>query len=189
MRYEDVIDGTAFIAPEKAAEEQDEEPVVVKKRKRDNIDSLVGELLSTTKAEPVEADEPNRDTSEEKEAEDAKPKVDALPSRSSVFERKPSVLHATRDSAFATPASAGPSRLPSSRAPPSSDLSVPNTGPSTSRSRGQNNNLFFDGLVFSHAIAEGYQGLESALTQFGGKVVSESDRLAGEQVDYVVIRM
>ncbi|TXT13776.1 hypothetical protein VHUM_01143 [Vanrija humicola] len=170
VRPEDVLDGSVFRQHEKEVPVEDEElqPAVARKRKRGGIDDLVGELLSTT-----EPPEPKRQSP----AADKKPEVvelDALPRRqTAAYDPQASVLHATKSGAFDQPAAAGPSKLPKAEATPVDNTSVP----------------IFHGLRFSHAIPDGYHGLENALRQHGGVTVSEADRLAGAPVDYVIVRL
>lgn len=150
---------------------EDDTPVVVRKRKRETMDSLVGELLSTANVpEPgvINVDVmPDTEMGMEME--------DVLPSRAGdVFERKPSVLHASRTNSFAVlPDKA---RFTESAAPA-------DVAPRPPRSN------IYSGLRFSHTVAQGQQPLENAVKSFGGALVPEADRLAGAPVDYVVIRL
>lgn len=49
--------------------------------------------------------------------------------------------------------------------------------------------MFYDGLRFSHIIDEECVGLENALVAHGGTFVPNEERLAGTEVDYVVVRL
>lgn len=175
VRPEDVLDGSVFRQPEKEEVPVDEEelqPAVARKRKRGGIDDLVGELLSTT--EPAES----KRASPTVDQKPAAIELDELPRRqTAAYDPQASVLHATKSGAFDKPAAAGPSKPPKVDAPPSHDAS--RTSPVS----------IFHGLRFSHAIPDGYQGLENALRQHGGVTVSEADRLAGAPVDYVIVRL
>jgi DNA replication regulator DPB11 len=184
VKYEDVIDGTAFLPVEEKkpeGEHDDDEPVVVKKRKRENIHNLVGELLSTTT--PLERKPTEVELLPAMDADKGSaPPEEELPSRSSVFDRKASVLHASRSTAFAATSGVSRSGLLASA------TSEPDAEPEHTSKR-QRTPSFFSGLRISHAIAEGYEGLENALHQHGATIVTEQERLAGAPVDYVVTRL
>jgi DNA replication regulator DPB11 len=192
VSYESVMDGTAFLPPEKEAEggknvdEEENAPVKnVRKRKHETMENLVGELLGEAKAEPKEQEEPKdevQDLAEDNKSE-VKPKVEqpaeAMPARDSAFEVKQSVLHASRSTAFSidSPPSvvtAGPSRL----SPPARGTPPDRPAPT-----------LFAGLRMSHAVSEGYEVLEIALKEHGATLVREQDRLLGSDVDYLVVRL
>lgn len=174
IRMESVLDGSCFEPPptEQAQEkEEDDEPAVLrKKRKQEGMGSLVDELLSMAgvaapeaKVEPA-AQEP-----------ETKPELPSAAPRS--FDRKPSLLDVSKSTSFAVSAEAGPSK-PLPLAPvPDADCSAPRPP------------QFFAAMRFTHVIAEGCQGLENALKQHGGTVVSESEWRAGALVDYVIVRL
>lgn len=181
VKPEEVLDGSIFgklvRVPHTTTEEEEEEvPVVVKRKKGEGMESLVGELLSTTKQGAVDVDV--KPVVEKVEDEEAQPEEEVR-RRPGEFERKPSVLHASRSTAFTAQAGSS-SRLNAEPVDASTVAATAVAEPSTQ---------FFAGLSFSHAIAEGYQGLENALAQYGGRVVTEADRLAGVPVDYVIVRL
>jgi hypothetical protein len=197
-----VLSGKIFEEEEKAvekpgAEDEHHEPAVVKKRKRPAMDSLVGEIFSTTivKAELI----PVIQAIEEEKAVPMILDDRAVPLPVSLAEppepeRKPSMLHLSRDTSFAAPAPvAGPSRL----TPVHADPSVPSTiiaahpvdvdtelnvNPAPSP-------MFYTGYRFSHVIEESCGGLEKALTSHGGILITEEERLQGAEVDYVIMRL
>lgn len=216
VNYEDVLDGSVFVQPAKETNDNDnnnndndeDQPIVVRKRKRGNVETLVGELLSTTKVKEEMPDIRVASSTAEIPLLDGDvsmvdvslhmtPRVvdkpaaeELLPSRGGPFEHRPSRLHISRAASFAAPAAAGPSRLPTTAVPhkPSTGASMPNTSAPQQPTRELQ--PFFNGLRFSHAIAEGYQGLENALVQHGGVVVSEEERLSGaREVDFVIVRL
>jgi DNA replication regulator DPB11 len=202
---EDVISGKiwereeAAVAEEEAEEEK--EPAVVKKRKRPAMDSLVGEIISTAGVK-VENDVDMTNQGDVNlddlplEITEIPPPIPKEEEPRQVVERKPSMLHSSRSTSFAArfPV-AGPSR-PS---PLNPDPSFPSTAPAavvqragdmpTDKPAPAPSPAFYTGLVFSHAINEQCEGLEKALKSHGGLLVSESDRLAGKDVDYVIIRL
>lgn len=171
IKLESVLDGSCFEPPPEKEQQQPEEdePVVLrKKRKQEDMGNLVSELLSTTgvpvPAEDMQVDSPGAEP-------EVKPDSTTLAPRT--FERKPSLLHVTKSTSFAVPAAdAGSSKMSveperSSRPPPQ----------------------FFSAMRFTHVISEGCQGLENALKQHGGTVVSEAEWRAGALVDYVIVRL
>lgn len=185
----------------KTEAEAENEPAVVRKRKREGMESLVGEIISTT-AVKVEPDEglpqqvdikPGDDTdlnddggigSAIKSGEMAAPEI---PTRSSGSSRKPSLLHASRTTSF----SAGPSKL--SMVTPEPDPSMPATAPvrptGDQLARHNDTPQIFAGLRISHLIEESYEGLQRALVAHGAELVSEEDRVEGQEVDYVIVRL
>ncbi|KAL1411271.1 protein kinase activating protein dpb11 [Vanrija albida] len=177
VRPEDVLDGSVFRPPEKEVlvEEEELQPAVARKRKRGGIDDLVGELLST--ADPIVPTSTTPLTAPPSEQKPEVMEIDELPRRQTgAYDPQASVLHVTKSGAFDNPAAAGPSKLPKAEAP-ADDASRTSPVP------------LFHGLRFSHAIPDGYQGLENALRQHGGVTISEADRLAGAPVDYVIVRL
>lgn len=167
----EALDGSVFerLRPAGPPPVDEEQPVVVRKRKRGTRDSLVGELLSasnipTPEAQAPDAEQPKLDTSIDVDMQE-----DALPSRAGdVFERKESRLHASRTSAF----DAGPSRT-----------SPPAGAPAKVAEK-----KLFAGLRFSHTI-DNAEVLEKAIRLRSGTWVSEADLREGAQVDYLIIRL
>lgn len=176
---EEVLDGSVFerLRPRSSPPPQDDQPVIVRKRKRETMDTLVGELLSTANVEAevkvevvdVDAQEHGQDVT-----------TDELPSRGDAFERKPSVLHASRSDSFAKISAAGPSR--------SDSFAIPNADGSTSVPRAPRKKIYA-GLRFAYAIPQGAKPLENAILGLGATLIREPERLAGEPVDYLVIRL
>lgn len=171
IKLESVLDGSCFEPPPELVKEQaeEDEPVVLrKKRKQEDMGNLVNELLSTTgvpvKTEDMEVDSPGAES-------ETKPDPMSLAPRT--FERKPSLLHVTKSTSFAVPAAnAGPSKMPVAEG-----------------ERSGSPPQFFADMRFTHVISEGCQGLENALKQHGGTVVSEAEWRAGALVDYVIVRL
>jgi DNA replication regulator DPB11 len=221
MRLEDVMDGSAFEMEERAEEGPQEvkdnhEPAPVKKRKREAMESLVGDLISTrtTKVSPALPDPDEEYEAERQVLQRASTsRIEREPTVIIEATRKPSMLQSiSRSESFAARPTAGTGRV-SSRlspvrrtsparntveapavaqrepsAPPHISADVPpnaKAGPSGVSSSPQ----FFAGLRFSHDIKESSGGLEKALVTHGAELVSEQRRLAGEDVDYVVIRL
>jgi DNA replication regulator DPB11 len=190
VRAEDVLDGTVFQAQEqekqinvgvKTEDENEEGPAVMRKRKRDD---LVEELISTTTTAvkpEIALDDimaPLRNHHEHV----SEPIRPISRTGTSVNElRKASLLHATRTASFAGPGIdlATPSMPATLPQPPSADL------------LGSKNAIpaIFAGLRFSHLIDEAYESLERALVAHGGRIVSEQERIAGERVDHVIVRL
>ncbi|KAL7422194.1 protein kinase activating protein dpb11 [Cryptotrichosporon argae] len=199
-KAEDVLSGNL---PKlgKEAKHDEPEPVVIKRRKKDGMDGLVGDILSVTPVVKTDPADIKPDIKTDADAMNVDPKGEAaaaLLARTSAFERKPSVLHASRSTSFqAQPSAAGPSREPDTSTTaasgrPLSDMSLPSSArfsggiqPPATASGAQ----MFGGLKFSHTVAEGFGGLENALRQHGGEVVPEADRLQGAEVDYVIVRL
>lgn len=121
QRTEDVLNGIIF-ADEKPAEvkNREETPTALKKRRKEGINSLVGELMTTAtretrvKTEPAEdaqldvdsrrdaagaPDDSHAGREEESLVDEAR-----RPMRGPVIERKPSLLHRPRTAAFDAPA-------------------------------------------------------------------------------------
>jgi len=172
LKAEDVINGTVFLEEgevvKKAVVKEEEGPAVLRKRKREDIDSLVGNLISTTiaKIEVPDATTPSRPSGRGTASNEL---------------RKASLLHATRTTSFGpVKSSDGPTPSMPATAP------QPPTGELPS---GQTGAQIFAGLRIGHLIDEAYEGLERALAAHGGTFVTEQQRLGGEQVDYVVVRL
>ena len=119
-RADDVMNGIIF-ADEKPAEvkKREEEPTALKKRRKEGITSLVGELMTTTaretrvKTEPAEdaemaVDAPDdvreQDRRRPKREEDSTTDEGLRSMGRPEVERKPSLLHRPRTSAFDAPA-------------------------------------------------------------------------------------
>lgn len=190
---EDVLSGKCFEKTVKAEaehqEKEDDEPAVVRKRKRDDgIESLVGDLISTAAAVSsrptglVLEDEhkPGPPTSRGDQRATA---VEA--------ERKPSMLHMSRTTSFAAgpskpssapPKDASPNPLPTSDpvlSAPAPDAAAPLAVDATPQ--------IFAGLTFTPIIAEDHKSLIMALKAHGGQVVPDAERT--DDVDYVIVRL
>lgn len=182
-----MINGTVVFEDSKPevpkSEAVENEPAALRKRKREGMSSLVGEIISTT-AVKTEQDEP-----QEGETSDVFSDAQArdTPTRASSGRRKASLLHASRTTSF----SAGPSKL--SIVYPEIDPSMPATAPVQPTSHGQADGnargQIFAGLRISHLIDESPEGLQGALRQHGAELVSEEERLDGQEVDFVVVRL
>jgi DNA replication regulator DPB11 len=171
VKAEDVINGTIFLEDgevvKKEIVKEEEGPAVLRKRKREDIDSLVGDLISTTVAKI--------------EIGDGTPTRPSGRGTASNELRKASLLHATRTASF------GPVKSNDGPTP-----SMPATAPQPPTAellRGQSAVQIFAGLRIGHLIEEAYEGLERALAAHGGTFVTEEQRLQGAQVDYVVVRL
>lgn len=168
------------------AEAEENEPAAVRKRKREGMSSLVGEIISTTaiKAEP---EEPPENAQSEVFDDTSAAGLDVPNATRASGRRQASLLHASRTTSF----SAGPSKL--SMVYPEVDPSMPATAPSRPPNDGavdlDGNGKFFAGLKISHLIDESPEGLQGALGQHGAELVTEEERLEGTEVDYVVVRL
>jgi DNA replication regulator DPB11 len=180
-------------------QEEDNEPATLRKRKRENLDNLVGELISSAaiKVEPstdalVPPANPDDLDFKPSLAHVATPDPAEAPmiaprqSRREPELRKTSLLHATRTNSFAGPSKAAAHTLELDPSLPASVPSAPVTQPAPG---GEEFPLIFDGLRFSHLIEEKAAGLEQALIKHGGTLVSEQERLDGEDVDYIIVRL
>lgn len=186
---EDVLDGTIKPVLPKVKEREEEdtnEPAVLKKRKRDS--NLVNELLSNTAAVKVEV---SAAAPFDPEALVDKPSKAGAESRTSM-------LHISRTTSFGPTGLAGKPRedSTSSKGTTSNGATTSSGLPETVRSGGDTSSggsgpvlRIFEGLRFSHVIASETRGLEEALKRYGGTVVSEEERLEGEHVDYVIVRL
>ena len=202
----------------KKEEKVEQEPAVVKKRKRDAMDSLVGDIISTASRSNMPRErEASRTASAGPEPKEVKPEVDVdvdVPPPPQVEqgrrepERKPSLLHRTRTSAFEDPR---PLDRPLADRKPTSSFPPTALGPTTSSSATlplppeimgdgdvnvkmeaddlEVNDKFFSGLRFSHVIEEKCKGLEVALVAHGGVFIPDKERQAGAEVDYIVVRL
>lgn len=172
IKMESVLDGSCFEPPPEQEQEKaaDDEPVVLRrKRKQEDVGNLVSELLSTTGVS-VPADE----LSVESPGAEPETKPESTSIAPRTFERKPSLLHVTKSTSFAIPAAQAESTK---------------LAPSEPESAGSRPPQFFAAMRFTHVISEGCQGLENALKQHGGTVVSESEWRAGALVDFVIVRL
>jgi DNA replication regulator DPB11 len=195
VKAEDVLNGTVrfddesepAVAPATKAEggEKDDGPAVLRKRKREDIDSLVGDLISTTVAKA----EAGNDGPSSRALNSSGPSRPGPASTSNEL-RKASLLHATRTASFG-PASFAFGPQKSSNLDPTP--SMPDTAPQPPTGdvlKGREGVVqMFAGLRFSHLIDEAYEGMERALIAHGGVVVTEEARLEGEQVDLVIVRL
>lgn len=179
---ETIMDGSVFQEleqlPQPQADETEDQPIAVRKRKREDMEALVGNLLSTSTPDimvvNIDSEEAGPVTEEPKAAEE-------LPRRPGAFDRKPSLLHASRSTAFSAPPTKPSAVLvDNSSGVEAKTSTIPAAGPSEQ---------FFAGLRFSLYIKEPYHGLQEALINFGGEIVTEEARAAGAHVDYVVVRL
>lgn len=173
IKMESVLDGSCFEPPpeQEPVKKEDEEPATLrKKRKQEDMGNLVSELLWTTGVLPpeeVRVDSPGADADPE-----TKPDPQRLATRT--FERKPSLLHVTKSTSFAASAA---------------DVNASKMLVAEPELPGSKPPQFFAAMRFTHVISEGCQGLENALRQHGGTVVSEAEWRAGALVDYVIVRL
>lgn len=210
VRAEDVLDGTVFqeqdrereIGQEEEEQEQgkggggkpkteeanEEGPAVVRKRKRDD---LVEELISTTTTKPEIREDGMAPPPNHRDHD-----LEAGPSRSTsrtgagVNElRKASLLHATRTASFGLVKSGNGNGNGGDPLTPSMPATLPQ--PPSADFLGSKTVLpaIFAGLRFTHLIDEAYESLERALVAHGGKIVSEQERIAGEHVDHIIVRL
>lgn len=192
----------------------DTEPAMVRKRRREGMPTLVDELISTARVkveQPTEFElsldrpvSPSIHGATEDPKDDA-PILEAQEPQVLVkVEKKPSMLHVSRSTSFATPHTAGPSDEPDSDAldhPPAADgvrpeSAVParlsakdDSGAVGEVSKPITSSKFFEGVKFGHIIKDQKELFEKALLDHGGILVSEDDRKQGEEVDYVVMRL
>lgn len=221
LRAEDVLNGKVVREEPKAQIEvkpettESNEPAVMRKRKREALDSLVGELISTTaiKVEPLA--EPSAAIGQPAAKQvvqpalqpTAFPAIDLKPDRLNAepvedtksrrhepdLSRKPSMLHTSRATSF-TAAEFSKPQVPfaPSTHTPAMPLSPPPTAAVISMKReptrtAQGN--FYAGYRFSHNIDEHCEGLENALVAHGGTLITEQERMQGAPVDFVVVRL
>ncbi|WWD01536.1 hypothetical protein V866_008481 [Kwoniella sp. B9012] len=159
------------------------EPAVIRKRKRESISTLVTELVSTTGVKP------NRETSVTKRSVSPH-KQKSVDEPKTELDRKPSLLHVSRSTSFATNPPVPPSKITSNADKPSS--SIPPTSQAITNQQDEPANTpkrFFEGIKFSHVIREQCDGLENALKQHGGVLVTDQKRIEGEKVDYIIVRL
>lgn len=167
------------------------------------MDSLVGELISTTRKDPAEikvetkrnnlaacdGERARRTASPEEVKSDVVPQT-SRPSLRTEPERKPSMLHISRNTAFATHVTPFDNSKSSSSLPPTAPLNPSTLQPMKMEDRAPApTQRFFEGLRFSHVISESCENLERAIVVHGGVVVTEAERLEGGEVDYVVVRL
>ncbi|ORX39769.1 hypothetical protein BD324DRAFT_233372 [Kockovaella imperatae] len=111
-------------------------------------------------------------------------------SRAVEQERKPSVLTMPRTSSFApSSALAGPSKITMAQMSTTNQIEASTADPPKTGEVPIATPRIFDGLRFSHVIQENCESLEKALVGHGGMLVSETERLAGAQVDYIIVRL
>jgi DNA replication regulator DPB11 len=183
LKAEDVINGTIFLDEEgvelpKKEVKEEEGPAVVRKRKREDIDALVGDLISTTaavNASKLEAAPQDGDVS----SPTSRPSGRGTASSEL---RKASLLHATRTASF------GPVKSDTDGPTPSMPATAPQP-PTGALLGGPSAIPIFAGLRIGHLIDEAYEGLERALAAHGGVLVTEEQRQQGQQVDYIVVRL
>lgn len=176
VKAEDVLSGDVLMDEEAVLKKEPKEedgPAVIRKRKREDIDSLVGNLISTTMAK-VEAGSDG----------DITPSRPSRRGTASSELRKSSLLHATRTASFGPskpnldpmPMASMPATAPQ---PPTAELLAGKSGAPP----------IFAGLRIGHLIDEAYGGLERAIVAHGATLVTEEQRLQGDQVDYVIVRL
>ncbi|KAK8869919.1 hypothetical protein IAR55_000487 [Kwoniella newhampshirensis] len=183
------------------------EPAAIRKRRKEGLNTLVGELISTTSVR-AETTLPTVDGVESHPSPTNQPANELLPStevedtaqlRKTVTPlRKESMLHMSRSTSFAAP-TAGPSnpsafRTSEATEPKHPTAAVPQVDvagddANVSHQDSQRPTRFFDGLRFSHVIKEHCEGLENALKMHGGVLVTEGQRLEGEKVDFAIVRL
>ena len=165
-RADAVLAGTVFAHVEapvrEATEEADaHEPAVLKKANDGNLDALLGDIRSGLPTAPTVESQPPADRVS---SGDDQPQRRAME-----VERKSSILHTSRESAFNT-------------AKNEVVGATTDAGPSGSAQ-------FFATLRFTHVIREPCEGLEQALVTHGGTLVPEEEWLSGKEVDYVITRL
>lgn len=210
MRYliraiEDVLDGTVVVVTEPhgqvAEAEPEQEPTVLRKRKRD-MDNLVVEIISTSVASTRQRTDDTADPVKIKPRESdiemitsarrssSPPKRRRLPTETDIIktdspvERKFSLLHLSRDTAFSSPTAA-------QQGQPTIGITDP-AGPiigMTGQSDAVPTQQFFEGLRFAIRIDLDCELLKRTLIQHGGVVVTEDERLSGSKVDYIIVRL
>lgn len=184
--------------------EPEQEPAVLRKRKRD-MDNLVVEIISTSAAstrqrtddtaDPVKIKPRDSDiemiTSARRSS--SPPKRRRLPTETDIIktdspsvEKKFSLLHLSRDTAFSSPTAA-------QQGQPTIGISDP-TGPipdigMTEQSDAVPTQQFFEGLRFTIRIDLDCELLKRTLIQHGGVVITEDERLSGAKVDYIIVRL
>ena len=199
---------------EHAEEVENSGPAIVRKRKREALESLVGDIFSTTsiraeqlvKADPNDPSislvtEENRDLRENEAIAaipvligEAEQEIKSQPLQAQGLRhegsrpKNPSMLHSSRATSFTAAEPTAEKMLSVASGPP-----LASNGPDSSMITGNitkpANSTFFAGLKFCHNIAEQCDGLEKALIAHGGILVSEQARLAGEAVDFIVVRL
>ena len=225
-----MLDGSVFrqTGVKNEGKKEEEKPAVVKRRRKEALDSLVGEIISTAvKTEPRTNDDADdmvncKDMNVEAGASrtEGDPALDTVPvplrpDGRREPERKPSLLHRPRTAAFELPTPTSEPRTTASFPPtapaqssfaptaPIQRIDTPETIPLTSAERKavqadqadedlddtKPDMMFYEGLRFSHVIDEECSGLEKALVAHGGTYVPNEERLAGAEVDYVVVRL
>ncbi|WWC69573.1 uncharacterized protein I206_103516 [Kwoniella pini CBS 10737] len=162
------------------------EPAVMRKRKRESINTLVTELVSTTGTKPRDKSIPKRSLSPPKPPTSAAA-LDQQP------DRKPSLLHVSRSTSFAinAPREEKSDLDRTTAIPPVIDQSTMETEDTRQDIAADAliPKRFFEGLRFSHVIQEQCDGLENAIRQHGGTVINDENRREGERVDYIIVRL
>lgn len=222
-----MLDGSIFrqqgVKDEGTKEE--EKPAVIKRRRKEALDNLVGDIISTTVKTESRSNEddvsiPDNHANAEGGPSGAKhdlphqpiPVIQTRADGRREPERKPSLLHRPRNAAFELPTPTSEPRTTASFPPtapaqsscapnaPPPRVETPETQPLPAAERKMNQDdaemddtkpdmMFYDGLRFSHIIDEECVGLENALVAHGGTFVPNEERLAGTEVDYVVVRL
>ncbi|WWC85363.1 uncharacterized protein L201_000226 [Kwoniella dendrophila CBS 6074] len=201
---EDVINGRVNLPTEKKASADatapgadavdNNEPAVLRKRKRESMSTLVTELVSTTGVKP------KRESSISKQS--VSPHIantttsNNEPVKSDI-DRKPSLLHVSRSTSFATNPvkntcdSERTSSIPPTAQHPTETPKIEVKDEEGTNPAGSNEEpkKFFEGFKFSHVIEEQCDGLENAIRQHGGILVSDEKRRQGEKVDYIIVRL
>ncbi|OCF35397.1 hypothetical protein I316_02947 [Kwoniella heveanensis BCC8398] len=160
------------------------EPAVMRKRKREGIDNLVNELVSTTGTGSKPENRRQEDCSTSSDRASKKPDT--------TTNGKPSLLHVSRSTSFANASNGGPSKplpIPSATERTSSIPGTAQPPPGVIPGEQVGAKKFFEGLKFSHVIAEQCNALEDALRVHGGTVVSDEERRQGDRVDYIIVRL
>lgn len=209
IQVDEVMDGSAkdkmIQAYNRLENINQEEPAILKKRKRNHVPNLVGDLISTaggqrsnltafmSRSTDMEVDG-DTDVSLDVEMEGDAPSGSSRRPNPSTLDRpdakrKASVLHTSRTSAFA-----GPSRLSREiqvECPSSS--SIPSTHPTGRQDLGkvQSGTKIFAGkkFVVSILFPDDSERFSDAIAEHGAQLVSENDWMLGEKVDYLIYRL
>ncbi|WVR05087.1 hypothetical protein IAU60_002099 [Kwoniella sp. DSM 27419] len=196
VQAEDVMNGTLNFGDDASkkpgadgangADAEHHEPAVIRKRRTEGLNTLVGELISTAGPSTTIKSE---QTVEGEDRTKLEPGTATKSTKSSTESNgKPSLLHVSRSTSFA-----GHSKL--ALGTTEQTTSLPPTAPAQpevidqATSAADGPPQFFRGLTFSHVIAEQCDALENALVQHGGSFVSDDRRRSGAKVDYIVVRL
>lgn len=202
-----VLDSEEQAVPPADPTAAENEPALVKKRKREGMPTLVDELISVTKikGEPSTSVE----TLEQKPSIAAETEIKEDSTRSETntqqVEKKPSLLHVSRSTSFAAKSKIEASDIkpnvnPASLTAANNDMTASTVPSLANKSADEKKNgvvassvtvnaKIFDGIKFGHIVGDQRELLEKALLDHGGILVSEESRRQGEEVDFVVMRL